>query len=104
MRGMTSSIRSASGPASGKCSPSMPQVWFNSISTVIRSVAARSEVKRLALAGKTIEAIKVLRDHTGMPLKDAKDAKEAVEAVQRGGTPITVFDALDRSSSQNRCA
>ena len=46
MRRTTSPIRPASGPASGKYSPSMPQVWFRSISTVIRSVASRSATRK----------------------------------------------------------
>ncbi|MBL8058382.1 MAG: ribosomal protein L7/L12, partial [Anaerolineales bacterium] len=53
-----------------------------------------AEMRRLLLAGKKIEAIKVYRSRTGLGLKEAKDAVEAIEAAlgRSGPEPSVVVD------------
>ncbi|MEJ2410452.1 MAG: ribosomal protein L7/L12 [Novosphingobium sp.] len=41
--------------------------------------AIRTEIESAIAAGRKIEAIKLLRDATGMGLKESKDAVEAME-------------------------
>ncbi|WP_067734311.1 ribosomal protein L7/L12 [Novosphingobium naphthalenivorans] len=43
--------------------------------------ALRSEIESSIAAGRKIEAIKLLRDATGMGLQESKDAVEAMEQV-----------------------
>ncbi|WFE38950.1 50S ribosomal protein L7/L12 [Micromonospora sp. WMMD998] len=43
----------------------------------------QAEVLRLARAGRTVEAVKLLRQQTGLPLLEAK---QAVDALRAGGT------------------
>ncbi|SCG63432.1 50S ribosomal protein L7/L12 [Micromonospora humi] len=43
----------------------------------------QGEVLRLARAGRTVEAVKLLREQTGLPLLEAK---QAVDALRAGGT------------------
>ncbi len=50
------------------------------------SIDRESEVRRLLAAGNKIEAIKLIRQMTGLGLKEAKDAAEAMEA----GRPFTL--------------
>jgi ribosomal protein L7/L12 len=53
-----------------------------------------AEIRRLLLAGKKIEAVKLYRQQTGLGLKEAKDAVEAVEAAlgRAGPEPSVVVD------------
>lgn len=44
------------------------------------SQALRGEIRRALQAGRKIEAIKLVREQTGLGLKEAKDAVEAIEA------------------------
>lgn len=44
------------------------------------------EVRKLALEGKKIEAIKILRHKTGLGLKEAKDQVDEIAGVRSGGT------------------
>lgn len=73
-------LRSAAEPE-----PSLP-AWQPAAMPVLPDLARLAEVKRLAAAGQKIEAIKLLRDLTGLGLKEAKDT---VEAIQRG-EPVTL--------------
>ncbi len=43
------------------------------------------KVIHLARQGKTIDAIRKLREETGMPLKDAKERIEAIDGAKKGG-------------------
>lgn len=43
--------------------------------------ALRHEIESAVAAGRKIEAIKLLRDATGMGLKESKDAVDAMECV-----------------------
>lgn len=54
-------------------------------SPAVASNALPAEVEALARAGKRIEAIKRLRDQTGMGLKEAKEQVEAVAGPTRSG-------------------
>lgn len=56
----------------------------------LRDSAAFEEVKRLAYAGKLIEAIKIYREKTGLGLKESK---QAVEAIARGENPPSFLGA-----------
>lgn len=49
-------------------------------------------VRALAADGRKIQAIKELRDHTGMPLKEAKNFVEALDVT--GEPPVTDPDSL----------
>ncbi|MDG4802338.1 50S ribosomal protein L7/L12 [Micromonospora sp. WMMD980] len=44
----------------------------------------QGEVLRLAREGRTVEAVKLLREQTGLPLLEAK---QAVDALRAGGVP-----------------
>src|SRR5690606_7006420 len=57
---------------------------------VIASKALPTAVEALARAGKKIEAIKVLREQTGLGLKEAKERVEAIPGVPPGGNPVVV--------------
>lgn len=46
-------------------------------------VEARPEVVRLLWAGKKIEAVKVVRQRTGLGLKEAKEVVEVIEREER---------------------
>ncbi len=54
-----------------------------------------SDVRRLLTEGKKIEAIKLIREMTGLGLKEAKDAAEAMEA----GQPFTLPQRPSPASS-----
>lgn len=54
------------------------------------------EVRRLALAGQKIEAIKVLRARTGLGLKEAKDVVESVER----GAPLPPMQPRPREDGR----
>lgn len=45
--------------------------------------ALRSEIESAIVAGRKIEAIKLLREATGMGLKESRDAVEAMEQARR---------------------
>jgi ribosomal L7/L12-like protein len=52
--------------------------------------SAQEEIRALLQQRQKIEAIKVLRQHTGLDLKDAKDRVEAIEremGLPASGTP-----------------
>lgn len=49
------------------------------------SLEARTEIDSLAGQGKTIEAIKYVRERTGLGLKEAKDLVDARKRVLRAG-------------------
>lgn len=48
-------------------------------------VEVPEEVRRLALEGKKIDAIRVLRHQTGLGLKEAKEQVESIGGVRSGG-------------------
>lgn len=56
-------LRSAGGPA-----PEQPAPVYDAASPPVSA-----EVRQLALEGKKIQAIKVLREQTGLGLKESKD-------------------------------
>jgi ribosomal protein L7/L12 len=47
--------------------------------------AVLREIERLLGAGRRIDAIRLMRQATGLGLRDAKDAVEAIEVAARGG-------------------
>lgn len=49
------------------------------------SLEARTAIDALAAAGKTIEAIKYVRERTGLGLKEAKDVVDARKRALKGG-------------------
>jgi hypothetical protein len=56
------------------------------VSPIAIAPHAESELRRLIGEGKKIHAIKLVREQTGLGLRDAKDLVEAMEA----GRPVTV--------------
>jgi ribosomal protein L7/L12 len=85
------------GSTQATCSFCQSKLYFtaegvkvsSALSDRVESKAAPSgidlaHVQQLVLAGKKIEAIKLVREQTGLGLKEAKDA---VEAIERGETP-----------------
>lgn len=46
--------------------------------------ALKAKVRELLAAGKKIEAIKMVRDESGMGLKEAKEYVEAIERTEKG--------------------
>ena len=61
--------------------PGAPSPWNSSLNST--SSFDESEVRRLIQLGQKIPAIKLVREHTGLGLKEAKDAVEELERRMR---------------------
>jgi len=68
--------------------------------SVVNAGAWQQDVRVLMSQGQKIEAIKLVRQHTGAGLKDAKDF---VEALERGGSPA-VPPAAAKQPQSTGCA
>jgi len=68
--------------------------------SVVNAGAWQQDVRVLMSQGQKIEAIKLVRQHTGAGLKDAKDF---VEALERGGSPA-VQPAAAKQPQSTGCA
>jgi len=60
---------------------------------VIASNEVPADVEALARAGQKLEAIRLLREHTGLGLQEAKARVEAVPGVPPGGSPAVAMVA-----------
>ncbi len=56
----------------------------------------------LISTGRTIEAIKLYREATGVGLREAKDAVESMEESMRSGAPVSIPATLEQAAAHHR--